>query len=125
MATNNNAVTVIAGLSCSAVTTPAIGATSVSASMAYIDGETAQDKIVSVSTATALNTDLGDSGFIFVYNPEANTASVSILVGVTAVGDIPPGFGIVLPLASGTVINATSSPTQSVGVTVIRTTANV
>jgi hypothetical protein len=125
MATNNNAVTVTAGLTCSAVTTPAIGASVVQASIAYVDGETAADKIVSVSTATALNDDLTDTGFIFIFNPATNTASVTIASTATVIGPIPPGFGVVLPLASGTVIKGTSDPTQSVGVTVVRTTANV
>lgn len=128
MAVTNNAVTVTAGLNCTALSSPAIGASSLSASIGYTDGHVASDSYVSVTAtgtpATALHTDLSAAGFIFVYNPHA-TLSVTLYVGTTLLGALPPGFACVVPLASGAVVGGVvASAAVLVGVTVIRTTTN-
>lgn len=99
--------------------------------MAFTAGDTATDSYVNVAlTSTPLNSDIGGAGFIFIQNPATNEGTananvVSVLCGSTAMGTIPPGISVVLPLASGTVYNATSSPaTQAVGVTVIECDPN-
>jgi len=128
MAVNNNTVTVTAGLQCSALSSPAIGAASVSASMAYTDGDVAEDVYVSViattSPGTALHADLAANGFVAVYNPSSGQA-VTLYMGTTILGPLPAGFSTVIPVSSGAIVKGVvASGTQTVGVTAIKTTAN-
>lgn len=130
MATTNNAVTVSAGLSCTALSSPPIGSTGVSASLAYTDGDPAIDQYISVvatgSPGTALHNDLAANGFVFVFNPATSTGAVTLFVGTTELGPLPVGFGVVVPVASGSIIKATVASTAiTVGVTAIKTSANV
>ena len=128
MAVHDNTVTVVAGLNCTALTSPPIGSNFVSATMAYTDGDPALDTYVSVTATTipgtALHTDLGANGFVFVYNPSTNSGAVTLYVGTTELGPISPGFPAVIPVSSGAVVKAVSATTQSVGVTAIKTTPN-
>jgi len=124
MAVTNNAVTVTAGLHCSALSLPAIGQSG-SGGLAYTDGHAASDVYVSVAVgATALNSSLGGAGFIAISNPTSGV-DVSLLVAAQPLGVLPPGFTVVLPVATGIIINATvASSTQMVGVSAVRTSAN-
>jgi hypothetical protein len=128
MAVTNNAVTVTAGLNCTALTSPPIGSGAITASIGYTDGHVAADSYVSVSAtttpATALHADLVADGYIFVYNPHA-TLSVTLYVGTSKIGTLQPGFSCVMPIASGSVIGGVvDSAAVLVGVSVIRVTAN-
>jgi len=135
MAVNNNTVTVTAGLICTALSAPPIGASATSASIGYTDGHLAEDIYVSVTAtttpATALHADLAADGFICVANPASiggvvNTISVTLYVGTTKLGPLPPGFASVIPVSTGQVIGGVVTATAvTVGVTAIRTTANV
>lgn len=125
MAKTNNAVIASTGLTCSVLTDPAVGSSS-SGSVAFTDGDTATDTYVSVGTSpTPLNADILGGGLLRVVNPLANGVSVSILCATTPMGPILPGTSVLLPLASGTVYNATVvSSTYNVGVTVVECDAN-
>lgn len=129
-ADNVNAVTVTAGLNCSALANPPIGATVVSASTGYNNGDLALDQYVAVSAttptpATALHTALGGTGgFVCVYNP-SSTLSVSLYVDTTLIGPLPPGFCVVLPVGAAAIIGGVVDSTAvTVGVSAIKTTAN-
>jgi hypothetical protein len=137
MATTNNAIVISGGLSCSALTSPAIGIRQGTVSLAYTDGDAAADSYVNVAvTATALHTafTLGASeyGFVAVANP--GPLAVNVLVDATpdvAIGTIPPGTAaspvvMVFPVATTVVLVATvASGTQLVGVSAIKAVANV
>jgi len=130
MAAYASAVQVFCQLSNSAIAAPTVGG-SASGAFTYTDGDTSLDSNVNVGTgATALNADIVGNGFLFVSNPAfiagvANTVSVSILCAAQAMGPLPPGGSVVLPLASGTVYNATvAADTLAVGVTVIECDPN-
>ena len=134
MAVNNNVVSVTAGLQCTALSSPAIGSASVSAQMGYTDGHLAEDVYVTVSDtsppATALHTDLAADGFVFVANPATiggttNAITVTLYVGTTILGPLPPGFACVVPVSTGQIVGGVVASTAvAVGVTAIRTTAN-
>jgi hypothetical protein len=128
MATTNNAITVTGGLTCSALSSPPIGVTGVSASLAYTDGDAASDTYVNVSATTtpgtALHTDLAADGFVFVFVP-SDGQKVTIYSGTTLIGPIPPGFGVPIPVGSGVVLKGVvASGTQMVGVVALKTSAN-
>jgi hypothetical protein len=129
MAVHNDTVIVSAGLQCTALSSPAIGTAAVVASMAYTDGDAAMDDYVSVSSTnpaspTALHTDLGADGFVFVSNPSGGVA-VTLYINTEKLGPLPSGFSIVVPVSSGNVVKGTvASTAQTVGVTAIKTTAN-
>lgn len=129
MATTNNAVRVTGGLECTALTNPVIGQTPLAATLAYTDGDKAEDSYVNVvattTPATALHADVGADGFVCVFVP-ADGQKVTIYSGTTVIGPVPPGFQIPFPVASGTVLGGVvASGTQRVGVTVLKTSANV
>ena len=127
MATTNNAVSVTAGLTCTAISTPAIGTPAVSASIAYKDGETAQDtyKLAETASATTLITGDGD-GFVMVTNPSTNLYNVTLSAGVQVLGPLPPGFGVVIPISSAVALKGQSGTAdQYVGVTWVATEPNV
>ena len=126
MATTNNSVAVTAGLTCSALADPPIGTGSVTALIGYEDGDAASDtySIAATSAPTTLFT-ATDDGFVFIRNPATNTYAVTVSVGSQALGPLPPGFGVVLPVSSGAIVKGVvASGTQTVGVTAIKTTAN-
>lgn len=128
MAVNNNTVTVTAGLQCTALTSPPIGASASSASLAFTDGDLAEDIYINVtatsSPGTALHADLAADGFVAVYNPSGGQA-VTLYMGTTKLGPLPAGFATVLPVSSGAIVKGVvASGSQTVGVTAIKTTAN-
>ena len=122
----NNAVQLSASLGSSLLSTPAIGA-SASAQLAFTDGDTAGDNYVACapSTGTALNADIGGAGFMLVVNPSTNTATITLKISSTVIGDLPPGCPALIPIASGTIVTGVSSSgTVNVGVTVIECDPN-
>lgn len=125
----NNAVQVSAGLSCTALSSPAIGM-SASGSFAFTDGDTATDTYVLISTATALNADIDGGGYLLVQNPAtingvANTATCQLKISSTVIGTIQPGGCALLPLDSGTIVTGTASAGSfSVGVSVVECDPN-
>lgn len=126
MATTNNAVTVTAGLTCTALANPPIGAPSTAASIGYQDGDTATDtySIAANASATTLFT-ASDDGFVYVYNPSGNSYAVTVTVGAQAMGPLPPGFACVFPVSSGVAVKVQSATAdQYVGYTHISTAAN-
>jgi hypothetical protein len=132
MALTNNAVTVNAGLICTVLTSPAIGSGGTNASIGYTDGDLAEDIYTNIiatsSPGTALHADLAADGFVAVYNPttgQSVTLEAHNGASTVKLGTLPAGFGIVLPVSSGTQIKGyVTSGTQTVGVTAIKTTAN-
>lgn len=135
MATTNNAVTVTAGLLCSALSVPPIGSGASSASLAFTDGDTASDTYVAVSSATALHAALtigaGEYGLVQLSNP--GPLAVTVLIDGSpdvTLGAIPPGttatpFTVVLPVGNSVVLLGTvASGSQNVGVTVIKADTN-
>jgi len=132
MAATNNAVTISAGLSCSTLTAPAIGTSLNSLSLAYTDGHVASDNYVNVSATaipgTALFTALGGDGFVMITNPATNTYACDIYLDQATdllIGSVPVGCSVVFPIAAATVLTGVVTAAQNVGVTCIRTTANV
>ena len=120
---NNNVQT-----SCSLInnllTTPPIGS-STSFSLAFADGDTASDTYVALTTSPSpLNVNILGDGFILVSNPATNTTLVALFCAAQAMGNLVPGASVLLPLSSGVVYNATSTPNQNVGVTVVECDPN-
>ena len=123
MATHTSAVTASASLTCSVLNAPQVGM-STTVGLMFTDGDSASDNYVLVGTgATALNADIVGNGYLLVQNPTTNGA-LSILCASQAMGPIQPGGCALLPLASGTVYNATLTAAANVGVTVIECHAN-
>lgn len=129
MAVNNNAVQIVAGLSCNVLSQPPIGVTA-NGTIGFTDGDKAGDdykSVVSTSagTPTALHTDLGGAGFLLVINPTSGV-DVTLYAGTTKLGVLPGGLCCVIPVASGVIIGGVvASTAQTVGVTIIKTTPNV
>ena len=131
MAVYNNAVSVTAGLQCSALSTPPIGSAATSASLAYTDGDMAEDIYTNISATstpgTALHADLAADGFVFVSNPSTGvTVTLEVHNGSSTVklGPLPAGFSTVVPVSSGTQVRGYAASAQTVGVTAIKTSAN-
>lgn len=129
MALNNGVVQITAGLACSQLSAPPIGTGTQSFSTGFTDGDPAQDKYVQLSTSpTALNTDLGGTGFIMINNP--SSIDVTIKVGTTTIGTLKGVSSVesgskpcVFPIDTGVIINAVAaSGTPTIGVTIIKTT---
>jgi len=131
MATTNNAVVVTCGLVNTALTSPPIGSGSVTTQLAFTDGDASSDNYVALTTAaTALNSALtlssGEYGWLQVSNPGPLDVELLVDAGTDlTIGKVPAGQ-FVLPLGNGVVINGKlASGTQTVGVTVIKSVANV
>ena len=128
MADYDNAVTVTAGLTCSALEFPPIGTQQMSASIGYDAGTPAKDEYVVVSHSaptTLVQAAQSKEGMVFVYNPSTNAYAVGLFIGTTAVGKLFPGFGAVMPLSDEAELKATSDTTaQTVGVTYIQVAKN-
>lgn len=125
MASYANAVIVGSTLTNSVPGDPSVGGGS-SASLYYTDGDTSADANVMVETSsTTLHADIGGDGFVRVSNPstvggEANTVSVNLFAMAQALGPLPPGCSVTIPVSTGVQIKATvASGTLTVGVTVI------
>lgn len=125
----NNAVT----LACSLATNglPVNVGNSGTWNGAFTDGDTSLDTTVSVGTSsTTLHADIGGDGIVMVSNPStiagvANTVSVSLFAMTQALGPVPPGMVIPVPVSNGVQIKATvPSGTLLVGVTVIECDPN-
>lgn len=126
----NNTVQVTTLLTCSAVDVPPIG-TQNTLQAAFIPGDTALDSYINVGVSpTALNPNIGGGGLLQVINPArigdtANTKALTILCAAQAMGPVMPGGSVLLPLADGTIYNATvTSGTLPVGVTVLKCSPN-
>ena len=127
MADYDNAVTVTAGLTCSALEFPPIGTQQMSASIGYDAGTPAKDEyvVVSLSATTLVQAAQNKEGMVFVYNPSTNAHAVGLFIGTTAVGKLFPGFGAVMPLSDEAELKAISDTTaQTVGVTYIQVAKN-
>ena len=137
----NNAIQITAGLTCTALTSPAIGMGPSSLSLAYTAGDRALDYYVNVTTLDSsptnpddLNTALGGAGWICIDNPAtiagvANTKSVTLYCGAATtppvMGVLPPGARVVMPITSTLIYGATvSSGSVMVGVSIMISTAN-
>jgi len=132
MAVTNNAVQISAGLVCTLLTDPPIGASG-SGYVGYDPDHAAIDTYVNVAVAsTPLHTPItlaaDEYGLMRISNP--NAVAVTILSGATQIGIIPPGSAaaptcVLIPVGSTIQINATvASSTATVGVTIIHTSKN-
>jgi hypothetical protein len=131
MATNNNQVTVMAGLVNGLLTSPPIGTSLISGSEAFVDGALAADTYVNVTATgapgTALHPDLTADYFgkVMVSVPSGGQ-KVTVWSGSTKIGTVQPGLAYVFPVDSGVILKGTVvSGTQMVGVTYMVSAANV
>lgn len=128
----NNSVQAFAGLVCTALSSPPIGVGVTAQTIGFTEGEKASDEYIKVlDTATPLNADLVGDGLLLILNP--GPLPVLLKSGSTTIGSIPApatvaagqNFAVLIPIASGVIINATvSAGSQSIGRTLIKTTVN-
>lgn len=133
-AVNNNTVLVSAGLSCTHLSAPPIGASPSTFSLAYEDGDPASDAYVLVGTSeTKLHNELtlaaGEWGFALISNPGPLPIVVTD-AGLNTIGPVPPGTtsapcSVLLPVQNGFSFYASvATGTQLVGVTTIKAVTN-
>lgn len=133
MAVNNNVVQISAGLSCTLLTDPPIGANGSTFTIGFTDGAAASDTYVTVLSGQTGNLNASPAGasYIKISNPSTSTG-VTLKISSTTIGVLPAATSAsvpsvaVFPIASDTVITATPVGAFDVtlGVTVIAITAN-